>query len=253
MTHPFAARLEEVYVNSRNRRGATLGARLQAIADTVRSEAPDFCAEVDAFVTRLEAAQAGNSAPEVGDEMPPFTMPDQDGHLVALESLLRDGPAVLVFHRGHWCPYCRLNIAAVAEIEDKLRPARVVGISAETQRYTRRMRQDADADFPILTDVGAGFALSINLAVWVPPRMSRMIEGAGWDIPLYQGGSDWILPIPAVFVVDMDGRIVARHVDPDYRRRMEISDLLRGVHELGRELVLPVGRAQEIEKRASLA
>ena len=246
MPHPFAARLEEVFQGVRGR-GVTLAERLQAVADVVRNEAPDFCSEVDNFVGRLEAAQAGASAPDVGDEMPLFTMPDQDGHLVSLEDLLREGPVVLVFHRGHWCPYCKLNIAGVAEIEDKLRPARVIGISAETQRYTKRMRRYTNAGFPILTDFGAGYALSINLAIWVPPRMSQMIAGAGWDIPLYHGGGDWILPVPAVFVVDSSGHIAWRHVDPDYRRRVELADLLRSVDQLRDHAILPVGRAEEVK------
>jgi len=252
MARPFPERLDEVYRDARDR-DCTLAERLNAIADTVRNEAPAFCSEVDLFVARLEAARAGNTAPKVGDEMPLFTMPDQDGHLVSLQDLLGDGPVVLVFHRGHWCPYCRLNIAGVAQIEDKLRPARVIGISAETQRYTRKMRREARASFPILTDYGAGYALSINLAVWVPPRMSKMIEGAGWDIPLYQGGTDWILPIPAVFVVGKNGRILTRHVDPDYRRRMELADLLSSVDQLRQKPILPVGRAKQVQKRASFA
>jgi peroxiredoxin len=252
MPNPFVARLEEVYRIARGR-NVTLGERLKVIADTVRTEAPAFCAEVDDFVGRLEAARAGGSAPDVGDEMPFFTMPDQAGRLVSLEDLLRESPVVLVFHRGHWCPYCRLNIASIAEIEDQVRPARVIGISTETQRFTKQMRRDTKASFPILTDVGAGFALSINLAIWVPPRMSQMIAAAGWDIPLYQGGGDWILPIPAVFVVGMDGRIAARHVDPDYRRRMELSELLRGVDQLRDQAILPVGGTEEVQKRASLA
>jgi peroxiredoxin len=252
MSDPFVARLEEVYRLARGRK-VTLGERLKTIADTVRAEAPAFCAAVDDFVGRLEAARAGSAAPDVGDEMPLFTMPDQDGRLVSLEDLLKEGPTVLVFHRGHWCPYCRLNIASIAEIEEEIRPARVIGISAETRRFTKKMREDAKAGFPILTDVGAGYALSINLAIWVPPRMSQMIAGAGWDIPLYQGGTDWILPIPAVFVVDTDGRIIARHVDPDYRRRMELKDLLRGIDQLRDLSVFPVGRAEQVEQRASLA
>ncbi|RST31263.1 AhpC/TSA family protein [Sphingomonas ginkgonis] len=252
MTHPFVTRLEQVYQLVRNR-GDTLGERLRAVADVVRDEAPDFCAEVDRFVGRLETVRAGSSAPQVGDPMPLFTMPDQDGHLVGLEELLAQGPVVLAFHRGHWCPYCRLNMVGLAEIEDRVRPARIIGISAETQRYTRELRQDAGACFPILTDLGGGYALSLNLVVWVDRQMSQMIEGAGWDIPLYQGGTDWILPIPAVFVVAQDGTIVERHVDPDYRRRMELDDLLRGVDKLRDEPVAPVGRAQQVEQRASLA
>lgn len=252
MSDPFVARLEEVYRVARGRK-VTLGERLKTIADTVRAEAPAFCAEVDNFVGRLEAARAGGSAPDVGDEMPLFTMPDQDGRLVSLEDLLSDGPVVLIFHRGHWCPYCRLNVASIAEIEDRVRPARVIGVSAETQRFTKKMRRDTKAGFPLLTDVGAGYALSINLAVWVPPRMSEMIASAGWDIPLYQGGTDWILPIPAVFVVNTGGRIVARHVDPDYRRRMELADLLRGVDQLRDLPVLPVGRTEQVQQRAGFA
>jgi peroxiredoxin len=46
------------------------------------------------------------------------------------------------------------------------------------------------------------------------------------DLPSYQGNSSWMLPIPATFVVGRDGRIKARFVDPDYRKRMAIEDLL---------------------------
>jgi len=53
-----------------------------------------------------------------------------------------------------------------------------------------------------------------------------MIPDAGWDLPTYQGNNAWMLPIPATFVVDTDGRVVARFVDPDYRRRMAIEDML---------------------------
>jgi peroxiredoxin len=59
--------------------------------------------------------------------------------------------------------------------------------------------------------------------------MSGMIGGAGWDIPSYQGGTPWVLPIPAVFVVGRDGIITTRHVDPDYRHRMELDALMDAI------------------------
>lgn len=228
MTHPMVQALEDAVQQVRGK-GTSLSDRLQMIADLVRDRAPPFAEQVDSFVGRLETARAGAQAPQVGEPMPLFTLPDQNGRFVSLESLLEKGPVVLAFHRGHWCPYCRLNMAGLAEIEDRAAPAQIVGISAETQQYTRQLQAEAGGRFPILSDVGAGYALSMNLVVWVDEQMSRMIEGAGWDIPLYQGGTDWILPIPAVFVVRQDGIIAARHVDPDYRKRMELDDLLRGV------------------------
>lgn len=228
MPHPLVAELENAFQEVRNR-DLTLGERLKHIADCVRENGPDFAAAVDAFVARLEAAQAGSTAPMVGDVMPDFCLPDHEGRLVTLDQLLERGPAVLAFHRGHWCPYCRLNMVGLAEIEQEAKPAQIVAISSEVQQYTRQLRAEAGAAFPFLTDVGGGYALSINLAIWVDETMSGMIGGAGWDIPGYQGGTPWVLPVPAVFVVGQDGIIAARHVDPDYRRRMELDALLGAV------------------------
>lgn len=228
MTHPLVAALEDAFQEVRNR-DLSLGERLKYVADCVRTKGPGFAAAVDTFVGRLEAAQAGAAAPAVGDVMPDFALPDHDGRLVSLAGLLERGPAVLAFHRGHWCPYCRLNMVGLAEIEHAARPAQIVAISSEIQQFTRALRAEAGAEFPFLTDVGGGYALSINLAVLVDETMAGMIGSAGWDIPAFQGGTPWVLPIPAVFVVGQDGVIAARHVDPDYRRRMELDALLDAV------------------------
>jgi peroxiredoxin len=228
MVHPLIGALEDAFQEVRDR-DLSLGERLKYIAECVRTKGPGFAAAVDAFVGRLEAAQAGSTAPMVGDTMPDFCLPDHEGRLVTLQSLLETGPAVLAFHRGHWCPYCRLNMVGLAEIQHDAKPAQIVAISSEIQHYTRALRAEAGAEFPFLTDVSGGYTLSINLAIWIDEAMSAMIGGAGWDVPGYQGGTPWVLPIPAVFVVGQDGIIAARHVDPDYRRRMELDALLDAV------------------------
>jgi peroxiredoxin len=86
--------------------------------------------------------------------------------------------------------------------------------------------------FPVLTDMDAAYAMSLSIAVMLDDKLANMISEAGWDVPLYQGGKEWILPIPAVFVVRQDGIIAARHIDPDYRQRMEIDELLRCVDQV---------------------
>jgi peroxiredoxin len=231
MTHPLVAALEDVFQTVRNNNWP-LSRRLKAIADEVRVKGPDFGNAVDAFVARLEAAQAGEGAPKVGEVMPGFTMPDHDGRLVTLDEIVARGPSVLAFHRGHWCPYCRLNMVGLSEIQDQLGDARIYAISAEQQHYTRQLRAESGARFPFLTDVDGGYALSIGLAIWVDEFMAEMIAGAGWDIPGYQGGQAWILPVPSVFILDRQGIIRTRHVDPDYRRRMELDAIVAGVAAL---------------------
>lgn len=209
--------------------GASLTERLQVVAEAALVHKPEYSSAVDAFVERLRTVQAGSDAPMVGDLMPSFVLPDQDGRLVSLEQLLEKGPVVVALHRGHWCPFCRLNMIGLAEIEDQLKPAQIVAVSTETQKYTRILREQAGARFPFLTDMDAGYTMSLDLAVWLDDRLADLIAEAGWDIPLYQGGSDWVLPIPAVFVVCPSGKIAARHIDPDYRYRMAIDELLASV------------------------
>ena len=96
-------------------------------------------------------------------------------------------------------------------------------------------KSEAKADFPILTDLDNGYALSLDLAICVGEEMRGLIGVAGWDLPAYQGNETWMLPIPATFVVGTDGIITARFVDPDYRERMAMEDLIAALRK-AREL-----------------
>ena len=225
MSNPLVQALEQAFQDIRHK-DVPLGERLGYIAEKVRILSPRYTAAIEAFVGRLELSGAGNSAPQVGEPMPEFMLPDDQGHLVSLARLLETAPVVIVFLRGHWCTYCRVNAGGLAQIEDELKPVQLVAISAQTQKYTREIKAESGARFPFLTDMSNGYALSLGLAVWVDDDMSSLISGAGWDIPSFQSSEGWILPIPSVFVVGQDGLIKARHIDPDYRRRMELDDLL---------------------------
>jgi peroxiredoxin len=56
--------------------------------------------------------------------------------------------------------------------------------------------------------------------------MQKLMTMAGWDVSRSQGSDTWLLPIPATFVVGTDGEVKARFIDPDYRKRVSIEDLL---------------------------
>ena len=78
----------------------------------------------------------------------------------------------------------------------------------------------------MLIDADNGYAMFLNLTIWVGAEIQKMMEARRSDPPTFQGNSSWILPIPATFVIGQDGLIRARFVDPDYRNRMMISDML---------------------------
>jgi peroxiredoxin len=124
---------------------------------------------------------------------------------------------------------------AVIQSEARIRAmgARVVAIMPETQAFTEQFKADADAPFPLLTDLDNGYALSINLAIWLGDEIRRLLSYQ--DMAKFHGNEGWMLPIPAVFVVGRDGIVKARFVDPDFRKRMEIDDLLEALESASRE------------------
>jgi peroxiredoxin len=217
--------LEEAFEHARDL-DAPLDVRLGTFADSVRVASPVFAEAVDRLVTRLKFTGAGATAPAVGDTMPPFMLPDDQGHLVSLDALLAKGPVALSFHRGHWCPYCRINTNALAQAQTEIEPfgGQIVAITPDLQHFAMALKSDAAAKpFPILTDVDNGYALSLNLAIFISLELQKFMKDAGWDIAPYQGNAAWILPIPATFIVDRDSIIRARFLDPDYRKRMAID------------------------------
>jgi peroxiredoxin len=205
----------------------SLQEQLHAFAETVKRERPEFATAVDRLIQRLRQSGAGESAPQIGESMPPFVLPDDAGQMVSLDELLDRGPVAVTFHRGHWCPYCRININALVEAHREL-PAsggQIVAIMPDLQKFVAELKAQSNVPFPILTDMDNGYALSLNLTIWVGAEVQKMMEGRR-DLPTFQGNSSWMLPIPATFVVGRDGLVRARFIDPDYRNRMMISDML---------------------------
>jgi peroxiredoxin len=229
---PLSQLLEEAFVRCRDM-DASLAERLQAFADAVSAFGPQFQDAVDVLVERLKQHDVGENAPKPGDKMPNFVLPDERGQLVSLDTMLQNGPVAVTFHRGYWCPYCRINTRALAEAQDQIMAecGQVAAIMPDREHFTAELKAESDAPFPILTDFDNGYALSLNLAFWVGDDMQKLMTGAGWDVSRSQGSDTWLLPVPATFVVGTDGEVKARFVDPDYRKRMTIEDLLSALRD----------------------
>lgn len=107
-----AERLKLAFQECRDMEG-TLNEQLQAYAAAGRKFFPAYGEAVDRLVARIHENGGGENAPRPGDPMPPFILPDDTGRLISLNSFLEEGPVAVMFYRGHWCPYCRLNVRAV--------------------------------------------------------------------------------------------------------------------------------------------
>ena len=207
---------------------APLADRLAAFAKEVRRVSPDFADAVERMIARLEVSNVGEGAPKPGEPMPEFLLPDETGHLWSLAELLARGPAVIVFHRGHWCPYCVINATALANVHPEISAlgAVLIAITPEAEPFNAELKAHTNACFPVLSDMDNGYALLLNLAFYVGDEKKRLMTEAGLDISPFNANDSWILPVPATFIIGTDGIVKARYIDPDYRRRMDIDEIL---------------------------
>lgn len=224
------AKLAEAWQQA-NAAGAQLSDKLALYEAKSRALLPQLLAAYDRMVARVAGNAAAELAPAPGDLMPDFLFPDQDGHLVDLSALWREQPLVISFNRGHWCPYCRFEIGALAAAAPKIAEAGagIVSIVPETAEFSSRMLDTAAAPFAALSDVDLSYALLLGLVVPVGAELQSAYGSRGIDLPRFQGNGAWLLPIPATFVVGRSGRVVARFVDAEFRRRMNIEDILAAV------------------------
>jgi peroxiredoxin len=227
MTATALTTLRETFIRCRDMDGS-LAERLEAYSGAVRMLLPDYAGAIERLLARLSAGGAGAAAPKVGEPMPPFVLPDESGRLVALDDLLRKGTVGITFHRGHWCPWCRISGRALARAHAEIvaRGGELVAILPEREKFAAEFKSEAGSPFPVLSDLDNGYAMSLNLAIWIGSEMEQLLRSFGRTLPDYQANDAWLLPIPATFVVGRDGRVVARFVDPDFRRRPAIDELI---------------------------
>ena len=129
--------------------------RLDAFKEKFKVRAPEafevFHRSTQELVDSGQAAQALKT----GDRAPEFSLLDSDGNEVSLKQLLADGPTVITFYRGVWCPYCNLDLKALEEAAEqiKARGATLVAISMQRAADSRRSRRVNKLSFPILIDI----------------------------------------------------------------------------------------------------
>jgi peroxiredoxin len=193
-----------------------------------------FAEVYDNLIHQLDQAKAGAAAPAVNESLPEFLLPDADGHLVSLGSLLGSGPVIISFNRGHWCQFCELELRALAAAHAELahHGAKIICIMPERLVYLQKARAKTGDSVSYLADVDNGYALSLGLAVWLGDAVRDLYVRSGLDLQNFQGNDMWFAPIPATFLLDSEGLVVLRRVDPDFRTRMDVEDILENLRRL---------------------
>ncbi len=172
---------------------------------------------------------------KVGDTLAPFTLSDATGSSVSLADLVESGPAVIVFYRGGWCPYCNL---ALRTYQRELVPelpafgARLVAISPQTPDESLSTVEKIELGFTVLSDPGSRVARSVGIVFQQADDVLEAQRTLGLDLASVNAEGSTQLPRPTVLIIDHDRVVRFVDVKSDYTDRTEVAEILGALADL---------------------
>ena len=203
-------------------------------AEIERSLGAERVARSRGWAEEWVRAGFGRDALREGDRAPRFSLPDQFGEPVALDALLRQGPALVTFYRGGWCPYCNLQLRLYQRILPQIRAfgAGLVAISPELPNHTLSTAEKNDLSFPVLSDTGNQVARAFGLVFRVDDETRQRYLSNGNDLASINGDASWELPVTGSFIIDQSGLVRRAFAHADYTQRLEPETILADLREL---------------------
>jgi peroxiredoxin len=195
----------------------------------------EFAAKIsDPFAARLRAAfeetAASGVAPglAVSERAPDFILPNALGEPVGLARRLAQGPVVISFYRGEWCPFCNLELRALQAALPRFQAygASLLAISPQAPDHSLSATKKNGLTFDVLSDVHQEVIAAYRVQFTVPAVLKYVyLEVLHNDLSTHAADGSWNLPIPATFVIDRSGIVRARYVSADHTTRMDPDDI----------------------------
>jgi len=186
---------------------------------------------MSATAQRLIDEKIGQDALKVGDQLPQFALSNATGQEINIYDYLAQGPLIINFYRGAWCPYCNLELRAYKEIlpEIKAAGANLIAISPELPDTSLSLIEKHDLEFEVLTDRDNKLAKKLGLVFKLDEDLGELYRKFGHDLDSAQGNTNQELPLPATYVIDTDGKVLLASVNTDYTKRLEPSIALEAI------------------------
>ncbi len=207
----------------------TLTKQLQDQQDGFRQNAAqDIQNAMDEATNRLAASGITDAAPKQRSKLLNFDLANQTGEKRSLTNLIKNGPVVVTFYRGGWCPYCNLELRAWQQALPEITAlgATLVAITPELPDESLTTSEKNALEFETLTDLDSAYAREIGLVFSLPDELRPIYADFGIDIEKHNGKGQFDLPLAATFVVDRNQTIVNAYVNADYTKRQEPSEVL---------------------------
>ena len=203
-------------------------------AEFIRNAPPGRVELYDAKVNELRSHFPIQAALKVGDRAPDFALPDVFGLPVSLAQRLAEGPTVVTFYRGGWCPYCNIQLRWYQQSLPEIAGlgGKIIAISPQLPDGSLAMAEANKLEFDVLSDVGNGVARSFGLVYALADELRAALQSNDKALPRINGDDSWELPVPATYVIASDRRIALAAVQVDYRQRLAPEAIIAALKAL---------------------
>ena len=190
--------------------------------------------DVEDELDRLRMERLAEEGLGLGDYLPDFALADATGRRWTSAEILDRGPLVLALFRGGWCPYCDLTMVALEEARPAIEAlgAQAVGIMPEGAEQIAATARQRGIGYRLLSDPANLYARTCGLAYELSPNHIRIHRERGRNFPALHADTKWRLPVPAVFVVQPDARVVFAFADVDPARWPDPEELVASLDAL---------------------
>ena len=169
---------------------------------------------------------------KVGDKAPDFIGYDQSGKQIELEKILDHGPVILFFYRGKWCPECSRYLN---NCQDSLKVLtdqgfNVVAITPESIENVEQTVKLHKLTYMVIYDCQEKIMKDYDVMFTVTKAyQDKILSGYSINIAENNGRDAAHLPVPATFIINKEGIIVAVQFDPDFKNRASVKWMLRNL------------------------
>ncbi|MCH1642232.1 AhpC/TSA family protein [Paenibacillus timonensis] len=170
-----------------------------------------------------------------GQKAKDFTLNNSLGQPVNLYDELSQGPVVLTFYRGGWCPFCNMQLRAYQKVLPQIEAigGRLIAVSPQSPDNTLTQKEKEDLQFQVLSDTNGLTAAAYNILYDVPDYIQDIfLNKFSLDLAEYNATNRWILPITSTFMIDESGIVRSAYVEPDFMKRPDPEDILERLRRL---------------------
>ena len=209
----------------------TLKAQLNAKKDQFASNwSTETLAVHENGISVVEKTGITSSAVQVGQKAPNFTLNNALGQAVKLSEVLNDGPVVLTWYRGGWCPYCNLTLRALQQALPEIiaEGATLLALTPEVPDQSLSTAEKNELEFEVLSDLHNQVGKQFGVVFKLEDKVAEVYQN-GFDLHAYNGDDSDELPMGATYVIGTDGIVKWAFLDTDYRNRAEPSDIVEAL------------------------